>query len=54
MTYINWNESRTDTLEATYNEINGYQKKEVWFNGEKVWGWNTMSDEYFCYKLVIK
>ncbi|MBE9467297.1 MAG: hypothetical protein IMY72_03125 [Bacteroidetes bacterium] len=51
ITYIKWNELRTDTLKATYNNTNGYQKKEVWFNGEKVWDDIT---EYYCQKLVIK
>jgi len=54
ITYVQWNELRTDTLEATYNHANGYQKKEVWFNGEKVWDNITMRDEYYCQKLVVK
>lgn len=51
ITYLQWNEFRTDTLKATYNNTNGYQKKEVWFNGEKVWDGST---GYYCQKLVIK
>ncbi|MGD9992251.1 MAG: hypothetical protein AB7S69_03035 [Salinivirgaceae bacterium] len=52
VTLVRWNDSRTDTLEATYNRTNGHQKQEVWLNGDKVWD-ISMIDEYYHQKLVF-
>ena len=49
VTYIQWNENDTDTIEVVYNRTpNSLRQNEIWLNGELVWelGDNTI-DPYF-------
>ncbi|MEX1383395.1 hypothetical protein [Lutibacter sp.] len=52
ITYIQWNEGDTDTVEVVYNRTsNSVMQNIIWLNGEQVWeiGSNTV-DPYF--KLI--
>lgn len=49
VTYIQWNENDTDTIEVVYNRTpNSVVQNKIWLNGELVWelGDNTI-DPYF-------
>ncbi len=48
ITYIQWNENDTDTIEATFRRFsNGITKEKIWLNGDAIWerGDNT-TDAY--------
>jgi len=48
ITYIQWNEVDTDTIEATFEGSGAnVRKRNVWFNGVEVWDWTSNEDGYF-------
>lgn len=51
ITYIQWNEDDTDTIEALFEEIReSVLMKKVWFNELEIWDWTTDETQY--YKLI--
>jgi hypothetical protein len=53
ITYIQWNESDTDTIEVTYKRNqNAILKNNVWLNSEKIW--ERESETVEPYFILIK
>lgn len=53
VTYIQWNESDRDTLEAIYDRSqNGVLQSKIWLNGQQIWerGDNTVDPYYVLVK----
>lgn len=51
ITYIHWNETDTDTIEAEYiRTYNAVMKNKVWFNGNLIWDRSLNQEEY--YKII--
>jgi hypothetical protein len=51
VTYIQWNDSDTDTIETTFESSrNDPKKRKVWLNGVEIWDWTTNENEY--YKMI--
>jgi hypothetical protein len=51
ITYIQWNETDTDTIEAEYIRTdNAVMKNKVWFNGKLIWDRSLNQEEY--YKII--
>lgn len=49
ITYIQWNENDTDTLEVLYERTqNAILQNKIWLNGEQIWErGNNTTDPYF-------
>jgi len=48
LTYIKWNDSDTDTIEATFERSrNDPKKRKVWLNGAEIWDWTQNEEEYY-------
>lgn len=50
ITYIQWDDFDTDTIETTYFTENRIAKKEVWLNGDKIWEFPM--EIGFCFKMI--
>jgi len=47
VTYIKWNDSDTDTIEASFERSrNDPKKRKVWLNGVEIWDWTQDEEEY--------
>ncbi|WP_031425994.1 hypothetical protein [Flavimarina sp. Hel_I_48] len=48
ITYIQWDENDTDTLEVSYErKRNAVIQTKIWLNGEQIWERYTNEDPYF-------
>jgi len=48
LTYIQWNESETDTIEAAYyRSSNAIIQKKIWLNGDLIWESINGTNPYF-------
>lgn len=48
ITYIQWNNNDTDTIEVAYERTeNAILKRKVWLNGKQIWDWTTNENEYY-------
>ena len=48
ITYIQWNNSDTDTIEVVYERINkSIFKRKVWLNGQEIWDWTKDDSSYY-------
>ncbi|QDH78127.1 hypothetical protein FKX85_03370 [Echinicola soli] len=46
VTYLEWNENDTDTLEAVFRyPKNGVIQEEVWYNGDSIWNDSEVNTE---------
>ncbi len=51
ITYIQWNNSDTDTIEVLFERSErSVLKRKVWLNEIEIWDWTTNENEY--YKLI--
>jgi hypothetical protein len=51
ISYIQWNENDTDTIEAQFETSDGsVLMRKVWLNGSEIWDWTSNEEEY--YKLT--
>jgi len=48
VTYIQWNNNDTDTIEALF-ERNEHllRKRKVWLNNQEIWDWPTEDNGYY-------
>ncbi len=48
ITYVQWRNNDTDTIEAIFERIDGnITKRKVWLNDQEIWDWSTNENEYF-------